>query len=806
MRKTIGIALALCLAAAFFVLLDVERGTRRAEEVPAASMEQPSAGSSALVAEGSSTAEAAVAAQDGARAQVAEPDARSNVPEMRLLVRDAVDGRPIEDALATLHDRATPVPERTDEEGACVLPLALPGESVRLRVEAAGHFHWSAPVTCGPNVAVELARAATMHGRVLTADTGELVPGATLALLHQTCDGCEPERVVADERGEYELPSVPLRTQAGLETRAEGFATAWRGFELRTDETRVLQDVLLERGAELAGRVEDWISGRGIGGALVGHFVADAEGRFAGRVLEHGAQRDTTVVVRASGYASLLAVLDSATRADVVLRLPQLAFLEGRVTDAAGAPLVGAAVSVSAEGPARSERGTFVETSPLYELPSGWSYLDDVPGGKGDAEGRYRAAMLPWSIGCRASAGLRGFGTANVLFPYAGEPGSVRGQDWLLAPGERAFVRGKITLRGRGGFPVRGTVSWRGATRSGSARLDDVGGSYSVEVEPGEVSLTAVLDLLPALPAAEVVVRVPAGTTRSVDLEVEAPTATISGAVRFEGGTPAVGVEVEASWQLPGEEWASLFGRALTDGDGEYQLYVLDLGEPFAISTGRLHVAASPGARAVDFELRRGYRLFVRVREAASGRALVRHRDFQLLARAYPPYGFRRLEVRADRPDAGGWYESWLEEPEIDLLALPRGAELPDHGADAALGVRLDGSEPTRVELALARGLELSLALAEGVSAWPADHELLLVPDALHASIAGTRKFHSTPFDELAEQSSVRFDEHGRAVLRGLAPGSYRFKAIPADVAVEPAFVRLEPGVSAVAVTWSWAQ
>jgi hypothetical protein len=261
-------------------------------------------------------------------------------------------------------------------------------------VEAAGHFHRSQSIVPTANLAIELLRSTALTGRVLAADTGQAVAGAVLALQHFACEGCEPERCVTGADGSYELSSVPLRFPARLEVRAGGFAPALRVFELRGDGPVTVQDIRIVRGLELAGRVEDWTSGAGIPRAEVGELVADAEGRFHGRILAKPATGRTSIAVRAPGYATLEIALDAPHEEELVLRLPRLAVLEGRVTDVGGQPIRDAHLSFQAAGP--SEEPALEETSPLYELPEGWSYSTDSNPGRATARG------------CTASPSCRG--------------------------------------------------------------------------------------------------------------------------------------------------------------------------------------------------------------------------------------------------------------------------------------------------------------------------------------------------------------------------------------------------------------
>src|SRR5262245_9915197 len=335
-RGTIGSALFLGLGLALFLVLRAERGgrgERPGSDGTAKSKVEPSRAPAEPRGGGLAPSNAPPGGRAVAESVESGGAGSAAIQGMRLLVRDAWDERPIANALVTLFDRATPVLLRTARDGACFVPVLSFEKEALLRVEAAGHFHSSQSLVPTANLAVDLLRSTTLTGRVFAADTGQPVAGAILALQHFACAGCELEVHVSAADGGYEISSVPLRMPARLEVRAEGFAPALRVFELRSDEPETVQDIRLVRRPELAGRVVDWTSGEGVSRAEVGELIADAEGRFHGRILGKPATGRTSFEVRAPGYATLEMALDAPHEEELVVRLPRLAFLEGRVTD-----------------------------------------------------------------------------------------------------------------------------------------------------------------------------------------------------------------------------------------------------------------------------------------------------------------------------------------------------------------------------------------------------------------------------------------------------------------------------------------
>lgn len=804
MRLAIGIVLAVCLALVLFLGLRVEwdgsrsSGLARRARDPALTRAapDPAAAPPAIVAP-VAEARAAIEAQR-------EADAESRaVPSMRVLVRGAVDGRPIEAALVTYFDRATPIPQRTGDDGACVLPLVSPEQPAQLLVEAAGHFHAHERRVPESKLWVDLFRSARLEGRVLAADTGQPVVGATLALRREGYEGCEDERGHSAGDGRYEIPSVPLYSPIILEVRAEGFGTAWRVFELRGDARRTAQDIHLVRGTEIEGRVEDWISGSAIAGARVEELETDAEGHFRGRVQTRGPRAGTSFRVEAAGYASLDVMLELAHEPELVFRLPRPAFLAGRILDPQGQPLADASVSFTAEGPIGGEDALVQETSPIYEVPEGWSY-SLAESASSDREGRYRLPVLPWSLNGTAVASARGMGETARL-KSIGEPGLVQRLDWemRMRPSPSTLVTGGLRLNGQAAG--EGTVTWRGPTRSGSGR--SLSGRYELEVEPGELVLAAVLDFAPHVPSSVVAVRLLLGDQRRVVLDVEAPSASIAGRVSYEDGAPVADVRVYAGCRWEAGSSYLLMCGAVTNEKGEYELLVTDIGRRFDVFAKDLEGgiqrsdAIAPGARGVDFVLGRAYRCFVRAREARTGAAL--DEEVQFFARADPSYGFEPLRFVSDVPDAGGWYEVWIAAPVPDLLALPRAQELSSYGTSLLRRAQLTAREAPCFDFELEPGLELAVYLEEGAEAWPAGHWLYLVEEDLAGELDPERPTH---LDELASRSQVAFDGAGRATLRGLASGTYRFLVFPDDLLVEPELVRLDASRRSTAVRWSYRE
>jgi hypothetical protein len=816
-------AIAICVFGALVaVWLWSARRSTRVEVAPPAPQTETRDGElvapEAPAAEAPNGAEEPSTAESRSALELAAPNEAVELVALEMSVRviDAADGKPVEGAALTLFDRATPVAQRTDVEGVGVLELLRPGERARLRVEAPGYTNWSQEVVmdAGAAPAVALARAIRLTGRVLAAEDETPVRDAVLELALEDCEGCERVRAGSDADGAFELAPVPVRTRAVLEVRAPGFARLRRALELRTPGAELRQDVRLVRGVELAGRVEDWISGRGLGGARVEGLVAGPDGSFEGRVPAQPVSGRTSVEVVADGYPTLRVELGPAERGEaLVLRLPRLAFVAGEVRDVFGQPIEGAAVSFLTRGPARARNGALLETSPLYELPEGWSFrVESRAANKhSDGAGQYRLAILPWALSSQVDVRARGFSPATGPIPPA-EPGLELRADWSLrAEPTLTSVSGRVTLNGQTSEALAGRVAWRGPTSAGTTVLTNLDGpaSFRVAVEPGELRFGAVLELLPNVPSREVAVRVRANEERWLALDVVAPTPpedAIRGVVRFADGEPVADAGVTAWCALPGDVHPSLSFDAFTDARGEFELRVVDLGLSFEVVAGLGESVAARDARAgergVELVLPSLHRAEVRVREAHSGATLALGEDVQLLWRESERPRFSALEPISALPDASGAYEFWLPPREIDLLAVPEEPSLLGHAPTLLERVRL-GREPTRIGVELERGVALELHLDDGVEPWPAESELYLLQEGLWDDSNAWR--YLQPLRDLAARTLVVFDAEGRAVLDGLASGRYRFRVHPADVRIEPEVLEVRAGAR-VTLRWDWLE
>ena len=155
------------------------------------------------------------------------------------------------------------------------------------------------------------------------------------------------------------------------------------------------------------------------------------------------------------------------------------------------------------------------------------------------------------------------------------------------------------------------------------------------------------------LEGADFSVHVQSGERVRRDAALRAPSATISGSVRFEGGLPVARAEVGATCLEPSGGW--LVFQTVTNPRGEYALAVPDLTQSLELTAvvhdlSQARGGVSPGASGVDFVLS----------VATAARAV----DAESGARPLPPV--RSRSTRAPRQASARWtrtaihLEGWL--------------------------------------------------------------------------------------------------------------------------------------------------
>lgn len=581
------LALVIAIAVATWIVPRGERSPIVAPSAPNAAVDPPTADDLSPVvgepvADVRSESETSSA---GAETEPAEDAAGPRVTYAMLRVVDAATSEPLTGAEVASRDARVPFRGATDERGEVSVPVAEGSPIVQVLVELDGYLHFRGALQFGRESTIELLPTRVVHGRVLDAASGAVVPGATVGFVHPDCSfRCAPNMVTADAGGRYELEIASAGNLLSLTAEAPEHPTQTVSVELtRRDERGWIADVPIEGGASISGVVYDLVSGEPVAGVRVGRAsrlgieapTTDAAGRFRTRRLRGEWTGTLDLDFRKPGYCTSSAALENEEAAGAPLRVPLVRSvrLAGTVTDDSGAPAVGTYLQVPT---ANGEPLPPDPASPLATLPPGISIHPERssdPLARVDEAGAFELSigLLPWTAGHAVLVMGDGFEDTWFRVPAA-EPGAVVREDVVVVrPRGVARIHGSITLNGMSPSAV---VTWRGPTRSGEdSRI--LSGRYDVDVEPGLVHLTVSLRSRTGpepVPLAEATVEVEPDTTLEHDFRIERPSGTIAGTVRRANGAPAAGAKVIAS-----HPEVFMGSQSDTDASGAFSLELPDM-------------------------------------------------------------------------------------------------------------------------------------------------------------------------------------------------------------------------------------
>jgi hypothetical protein len=806
-RNGLFTAVVLALVAALALLL-ARSGERGAARAPADGPGEP-----ALAREGD-------ALLDVGRIERAEPE----VPAERTPVASGVPAPAAERGAVVL---TVLDPLRAPIAGARV-QLQLDGDREERVTDALGTCTWDPPGAGQVNMLVErdgyahrrlrnvsrsltlvLHPATRLEGRVLDAVSGAVLADAVIEREHVGCGGCEPDRAVTDADGRYALAGLPAGAPDQPLTflvRAAGHAGERIEFVLWQSAPRIERDFALQPRMELHGTIVDLVTGAPIAGAriVVGIDVlaSDAEGRFSTVTtarLDAPAERRASprhVSVRADGYCVLSAEL-AAVESPALLRLAPWASVSGRVLGTDGAPLPTLlAVSNAWDFSERDLDGT-----PYASLPAGWRASGATREARAGADGRFRIdGLLPWCDAYTLWVQSDGY-PARELALSALAPGQVLELDVELERTQHGAISGELVFNGRA---TRGNVSWHAGPEFADGHSVEVtDGRYRLEPVPaGPVRLQAFplgMSVDTLAPASRVELVLAPGQELRHDFRLDVPLSSIAGSVRYEDGVPAAKVDVLAR--------AAVDSRSLTartDRDGAYRLVVPAGAGAFSVTAKegavkRVRAGIVPGAAGVDFVLPRLGALLVRALDRET-RAPV-----QPVGPSWRPAGRGEYEwFSLGTPDEQGFSLVRLPSGAVDL-SLYAGHAGYAPGLHLDVPVRADG-EPERVTFELQRGLEVRFALdpPARLPGWT-----VLAPAELWSSLTCTRNARGNnelSFGGLAPANGMEGvfqSKDGSCLVRGLAPGRYRFKVFHADLVLEPEELELfESPAEPIVVRW----
>lgn len=507
------------------------------------------------------------------------------------------DGAPVEGAVITVAESGTPArwprdgdaPPSTssDAEGSFTVRGLAPGDLVNLHAEHPDYVANDVQATAGDGaeVAIVLAPASRLEGRIVDADGAPVAGAAVLA----TVDHAAVSRGGAafagrrtlgsarsDDDGHFVVRGVePCRMR--LQALAPGFLPVATDVEVTEGEVLADLELVLDRGAAVEGTVRD-ADGLPVAGAQVAAVVDS--GDLASRLQTPVAVADADGRYRLTGLApgrwTLRAEHPDHVRAEarlevrpgdntLDLRLGRGVEVAGQALDAAGEPVAGARVSLVAESEARA-------FDPAATGGSGGFRFRAVPPGTyhlvGERTGHAAALSPAFEVAGVPLAGLElrfaaGAAVAGQLLGLDLEQAAAA-EVWAGAPGIPGR-RGVVLADGRYRIENLGPGEWTVAARAPGFSRE---ATARVNIEPG---------------ASETL----------LDLEFASGGFVLTGTV-LRAGRPLPGALVAST----GADGAS--GGSLTDADGRFQLTDLSPG-PLQLTV--LHPASGQTlTRVLDLE------------------------------------------------------------------------------------------------------------------------------------------------------------------------------------------------------------
>lgn len=709
-------------------------------------------------------------------------------------------------------------------EGATVRLLGMPeGEPTSAVSDGNGRFRLTAPageidgrtlsVTAADCKPLELVLSGAtddltirmkpttveLRGRVLDADTGSTVPGALVSAMNTT---------VAADDGTYRIPEIPVGVELSVSASKPGYLGADVTILARGSQAAE-RDILLSRATEVTVEVFDRATGRPIPGAEVrerehGEVLArtSSTGCFSVSV----AKGNTLMRhVTAEGYGNFLWLwepreLDDDVRPRIPLQ-PGVS-IDGVVTNREGQAVAEASVVVTHSKLPGGDRAELSEAERDELGVVGWgAFVGPISSyAKTDEEGRFSL---------EAVAREEPHGVYVWHDEYMAR--RVEGIS-LTSPGDRASVavvldRG-ATVRGRvvmDGTPLPGVDVVGGGARA----TTDAEGAYVLKhVEPGEVRLATIH-------GQEAFLTIEDGASYEQDFIWEDTRASVQGRVTTVDGTPLEDVRVQA---YCGGRCRDFPRWARTGEDGRYTLLLGNHAHEITARNGvaqQTLEAIAPSSKDVDFVLPSLHRSRFRLVDSATRRPIQpKFRNFhrQIAARMSGAREFRSVPCRID------------VDGEV-ALELPVGTvDLHIHVGEAGYAPRRvrdvwidpDRSEPPRV-IALDRGhtVELEITDPQGYAKAREGHLVFFLEEQQIDSVRG-------PFDRSGPPANMgfgginawlenpclvaqmpSFGRDGRCRIPGLAPGTYRLRAFPDDIAFTPETIEVgEALTSAIAIAW----
>lgn len=519
--------------------------------------------------------------------------------------RVTFEGRPVANAVVTLHDMLTKagarpaLEQQTGPDGTFDFGPQQPAAyevvaSASGKTAAIARLELADPTLRPQPHQLELRLAGCIAS---VAGTVSDASGGTIAHARVRREGIVG--VDADAKGAYEL-CLP-RGDSPVTFSADGYGAVVLTIDA---QGAVRQDVVLVPEAVLAGRVVEASGDRPVanvyvrvhakvGGrdrAAAAYALSDDAGRFRIAGLLPGWYRvsgvgDGVITETQEALAEV-----GADNSEVMLTVTSAARLRGKVLRG-GAPIAGATLVASLDSPPR-------RSEPAISQADGSFVIEHVP------LGDVRVSAAPY----------------RVVSPTHLELDSAKDRDGIVIEVEQlATLRGRVT---RLGAPTAGARVCCVPTVAGTDRVvTDADGSYELAgVQPGSHRIGADSEELGTM-MDHVPVTVAAGEIRTVDLEMDLA-ATISGVVVDQHGRPVQGVFVKWTNEQTGD-----LGKSVTDARGRYRCSAMTGGARyraavFATSSQRAPYPTADSGPYPSVELKDGKAVIDQVRIAIEVREL----------------------------------------------------------------------------------------------------------------------------------------------------------------------------------------
>ncbi len=672
-----------------------------------------------------------------------------------------------------------------------VLEAAAPGHATTTRAHI------------GPGSPVEffLSRVVVIRGRVLDSDTHAPLEGAVVR---------SSTTATTDASGQYEVRAELQSRNTFVQATHPGHVEQGRSLRLQ-DPDPVDLDLYLPRSESLLVQVVDAETGAPIAGARVDNQRGDAgtntdergqcrlttgNGVYLSRVVSAAQHGETTWNWRVRDASS------------TVPRIPlfRLATVEGRVTDADGAPAVGARV-----GLLNGMNRECVRTNLPSPGPGTFSFSDGGATAKTNTEGRFELAVLPSP-------------TASFVRVSRGDLPPVCSAAFVL---DRPEAMVHIDLVLVAGGTIRGIVQ-RNGTPMANARIfwqsvgsDPVDGWIAVKGD-GNYELVGVAagDVkVRLLDGAEILhrctLRITAGETLRHDIAVDEHIAPITGRITSSNGLPLANIVVHAF----SEAADGYMRKATSDEDGRYSIPCA-AGCKYTVrvrleSAERCQTGVAAGSQGIDLTMPELGLLRLVVHDAATHAPCTFEDDPQSWSLAWRTAGERVFVQAKERIDSRGRVDLRLPVGAVDVSLWTVAA---GHAPRTVSNLSVTNDpEPAVTPIEVGRGIDIDVTLAPDTPMSRevlAGHVVFLLDDREAAMVRGPFAVESVESNHRINGVNMWFDEPGllhRLVpfgapyarpMRGLTAGRRRLRAFPDDIVFEPAEIDVTPAGGTFAVRW----